>query len=154
MAATAIGAALFALGRWYLRPALKTPEGTLLDEVLPDAEFNGQVAVVIHAPPNAIFQALREVTLADMPLAKFLGELRYLPGRLMGQQAQTPATEPFMNLVMAESGNVLLAEAPEQEVYKQSLKLTLQLYVLVVSVLAVAAIYEVLEAAFLIAWMS
>lgn len=35
--------------------------------------------------------------------------------------------------------------------YKQSLKLTLQLYVLVVLVLAVAAIYEVLEAALLIA---
>lgn len=38
--------------------------------------------------------------------------------------------------------------------YKHSLKLTLQLYMLVLLVLAVAAIYEVLEAALLIAWMS
>ena len=38
--------------------------------------------------------------------------------------------------------------------YKQSLKLTGQLYLLVLLVLAIAAIYEVLEAAFLIAWMA
>lgn len=115
VAATAIGSVLVALGRWYLRPVSKTPDGTLLDQVLPDAEFSGQVSVVIHAAPNAIFQALRAVTLADMPLAKFLGELRYLPARLMGKQAEAPATEPFMKLVMAESGNVLLAETPERE---------------------------------------
>ncbi len=115
MAATAIGSVLFAVGRWYLQPPSNTADGTRLNEVLPDAEFSGEVSVVIHAAPRAIFQALREVTLADMPLAKFLGELRYLPGRLMGKQAEAPATEPFMNLIMVESGNVLLAEAPEHE---------------------------------------
>ncbi|MBX3015147.1 MAG: hypothetical protein KF832_26750, partial [Caldilineaceae bacterium] len=88
--AAMISAALLALARWYRQPAAKRATGTLLDQFLPNAEFNGQVSVVIHAPPPAIFQALHEVTLADMPLAKWLGELRYLPGRLMGKGQATP----------------------------------------------------------------
>lgn len=115
--AAAIGTAAFALGRWYLRPAQHAMDDSLLDAVLPDAEFSGEVSVVIHAPPRAIFQALREVTLADMPLATFLGELRYLPGRITGKgAAPAPATEPFMQLVMTEGGTILLGEVPDQEV--------------------------------------
>ncbi|MBV7331541.1 hypothetical protein KFU94_25555 [Chloroflexi bacterium TSY] len=114
--ATAIGTTLFALGRWYTLPASKTPEGTLLDYFLPNAEFNGHVSVTIHAPPKAIFQAIRRVTLADMPVAKFMGELRYLPSRLTGKRAEeTLDTEPFMDVVLAEVGNIVLTEVPNQE---------------------------------------
>lgn len=114
--ATAIGATLFALGRWYTLPASKTPEGTLLDHFLPNAEFNGRVSVTVHAPPKAIFQAIRQVTLADMPVARFLGELRYLPSRFTGKRAEeASATEPFMDVVMAEAGNIVLVEVPNQE---------------------------------------
>jgi hypothetical protein len=83
---------------------------------LPNAEFNGEVSVVIHAPPAAIFQALREVTLADMPLAKLIGELRYLPSRLAGKaNGAAPDHEPFMKLVMAGAGTIVLAEETERE---------------------------------------
>src|SRR6185436_15963460 len=55
---------------------------TLLDHVLPYYDYGGSARVVIHAPPAAIFRALRTVTLAEMPLAYVLGTIRYLPGRL------------------------------------------------------------------------
>jgi hypothetical protein len=116
MVVTAIGTALLALGRWYTLPASPATTGTLLDQVLPDAEFNGAVSVVIHAPPSAIFQALCEVTLADMPLAKVIGELRYLPARLTGKAtAETQDTKPFMQLVMSGGGTIVLAEKPNRE---------------------------------------
>ena len=53
---------------------------TLLDEVLPTYDYSGTVTTLIQAPPAAIFRALREVTLGEMPLAYALGTLRYLPG--------------------------------------------------------------------------
>lgn len=121
-AASAAGATLFALGRWYLQPPRRVeerssgePAGSLIDLFLPESEFNGQVSVVIHAPPDVIFQALREVTLADMPLAKWIGELRYLPARLAGKmQEETQGSEPFMQLVLS-GGTILLAEEPDRE---------------------------------------
>jgi hypothetical protein len=89
----------------------------LLDEFLPDSEFNGRVSVVVHAPPHAIFTALHAVTLDDMPLATWLGQLRYLPGRLLGRTAiEAPPNGPFMNQVQAGGGNLVLAEAPDREV--------------------------------------
>jgi hypothetical protein len=115
MGGVAIGTALLALGRWYILPVSPAAIGTLIDRFLPDAEFTGAVSVVIHAPPAAIFQALREVTLADMPLAKFIGELRYLPARLTGKAAATaPDREPFLQLVMT-GGTIVLAEEPNRE---------------------------------------
>jgi hypothetical protein len=114
--ATVVGTALLGLARWYASPAKKSAEGTLLDQFLPNAEFNGEVSLVIHAPPAAIFEALREVTLAEMPLAKAIGEIRYLPGRLAGKGAtEETKTKPFMDLVMVGSGNIVLAEESERE---------------------------------------
>jgi hypothetical protein len=86
----------------------------LLDRVLPGYDFRGRASAEIHAPPAAIFRALREVTLADMPLADALGSLRYLPGRLTGRLRRRPEdrARPFFDV----AGNPVLAEAPEQEV--------------------------------------
>ncbi|HMN31613.1 MAG TPA: hypothetical protein PKE45_25925 [Caldilineaceae bacterium] len=114
--ATVLGTTLFGLGRWYASPAKKSAEGALLDQFLPNAEFNGEVSVIIHAPPSAIFEALRAVTLADMPLANAIGEIRYLPGRLAGKGAtEETKTRPFMDLVIAGNGNIILAEETERE---------------------------------------
>jgi hypothetical protein len=51
-----------------------------------------------------------------MPLAKWIGELRYLPARLTGKTTeQASANEPFMQLVMSGSGTIVLAETPNRE---------------------------------------
>jgi hypothetical protein len=57
----------------------------LIDSFLPEYEFRGIRSVTIHAAPARIFRALKEVTLADMPVARLLGELRYFPVRIAGK---------------------------------------------------------------------
>jgi hypothetical protein len=51
-----------------------------------------------------------------MPLAKLIGEMRYLPARLAGKSAQkAPDSEPFMRLVMAGNTTIILAEVANRE---------------------------------------
>lgn len=89
---------------------------TLLDAILPAYEFRGVVSVRIHATPQAIFRAVDEVTLADMPLARALGTLRYLPYRFRGRAPeQTEGTRSFIHDMLPESGNIILARQPDRE---------------------------------------
>lgn len=79
------------------QPSPRVP--SLLDQVLPRCEFQGEVSRVIHASPGEAFAALRAVTLADMPLANALGNLRYLPGRLLGRTPPSDTSRPFWELI-------------------------------------------------------
>src|SRR5579884_1026308 len=88
-----------------------THDGTLLDDVCPDFEFAGVESVEVNAPPAAVFEAIRRVTLAEMPVARALGTLRYLPGILLGRVRPRADGRPFV-----EGLGVVLAEAPEREV--------------------------------------
>lgn len=123
--AAILTAGLLSIVNWYRRPLPSTPSGetledsySLLDLYLPDAEFAGEVSVDIHAPPSVIFDALRRVTLDDMPLAKGIGALRYLPGRLMGRGASVESVEakPFLEVLQSEGGNIILDEEPDSEI--------------------------------------
>jgi hypothetical protein len=86
---------------------------SLLDQVLPRYDFGGSVSTVIHASPAEIFQALRAVTLAEIPLAHALGMVRYLPGRLTGHMRPQPSerTRPFLDLLARP-----LEDDPDREV--------------------------------------
>ena len=53
----------------------------LLDAVLPHADFSERHAIAVDGPPERALAAAREVTLADMPVARLLFALRGLPGR-------------------------------------------------------------------------
>jgi hypothetical protein len=90
------------------------PSSSLLDAVLPGYEFRGLTATRIRATPEQIFQAVREVTPAEMPAARFLGELRYLPARLMGRMPLSDRSEPFLDSLL-RAGNLVLAEEPDRE---------------------------------------
>jgi hypothetical protein len=93
-------------------------QATLLDTILPRFEFHGSVAMTIRATPAAIFRALNDVTVDDMPVARTLAALRYLPARLTGHWATVHAAPaPFLQqLLSPEGGNLLLATEPDQEV--------------------------------------
>jgi hypothetical protein len=95
------------------RAELATGGPWLIERVLPDFQYRGQASVVIHARPVAIFRALRQVTLAEMPLAYALGTIRYLPGLLTGRMKRRPdeRTRPFVDLIAWPP----LAEAPDRE---------------------------------------
>jgi hypothetical protein len=94
--------------------AERSASRTALDHVLPQADYAGSVSVKIRATPAAIFKALREVTLDEMPVAHALGSIRYLPGRLAGrmQPATNERSRPFFDL----AARLVLAEEPGREV--------------------------------------
>jgi hypothetical protein len=55
---------------------------TLLDEALPEYDFRERHARYIDAPPERVDEAVRAVTISDMPLARLLFALRAAPRRL------------------------------------------------------------------------
>jgi hypothetical protein len=55
---------------------------TLLDEALPEYDFRERHARSIAAPPERVDEAVRAVTIADMPLARLLFALRAAPAKL------------------------------------------------------------------------
>src|SRR5512138_1096728 len=68
--------------------SLPIPRSPEFDELAAGAQFRDLIAVRVAAEPEALFRALREVTLADMPLARLVGGIRYLPTRLAGRHPQ------------------------------------------------------------------
>jgi hypothetical protein len=95
---------------FHTRPLVTTR--SLLNRVLPRYEFRGHTERIVFAPPDAVFRALREVTLAEMPLATFFGNLRYLPGRMLGRTPPTLNARPFFETADMHP----LLEVPDHEV--------------------------------------
>ena len=87
---------------------------TALDDVLPDFEYVGSVAVDIKATPSEIFKAVREVTLSEMPLARLLGSMRYLPGRITNRMPAGPSesSQPLFDV----AARPVLAVTQDREV--------------------------------------
>jgi hypothetical protein len=64
--------------------------------------------------PEAIFAALRAVTVRDMKVAWLLGELRHLPARLAGRlPAAPPPDRPFLDTLA--DGPIVLRDDPPRE---------------------------------------
>ena len=83
--------------------------GTLLDQILPAYEFRAVASIPVTAPPVRVLRAVREVTVADIPLARLLIELRYLPLRLLGRPMPGPPTQPITEAILANN-NLLLVD--------------------------------------------
>jgi hypothetical protein len=72
---------------------LPASRSAAFDTLTAGAQFRDQIAIVAHATAPAIFLALFQVSLEDMPLAWWLGGIRYLPARLIGRAPDPPAPE-------------------------------------------------------------
>ena len=79
------------------------------------AQFRDHIAIVVKAPPAAIFQALHELKLRDMKVAWLLGELRYLPSRLAGRMPTADSSRTFMK-TLVEGGTLVLRDDAPREV--------------------------------------
>ena len=90
------------------------PASPAFDGVARGAQFRDRIAIVVQAPPAAIFQALHEVTLRDMKLAWALGELRYLPSRLFGRMPTVESTRPFLSMLIDGSTLILRDDSPHE----------------------------------------
>jgi hypothetical protein len=86
----------------------------LLDAFLPIGDFSEVHAIVIHAPPSRIFQAMKTVTVAELPMFRLLFGLRMLPARLRGPGRRTFARQqPLFD--WAQRMGLILAEKTDQE---------------------------------------
>ncbi len=90
------------------------PVSPAFEAVTRGAQFRDRIAIVVTASPEAIFQALHEVTLREMKLAWVLGELRYLPARVAGHRPNADSRRPFLSIVFGGGTLVLRDETPKE----------------------------------------
>jgi hypothetical protein len=88
----------------------------LLDELLPEYQFNERHRILIHAPPERALEAVKQATPGEMPLVRTLFTVRSLPAILARRQGlPTEKTKPLYEQMPA-SGFLFLAEGPGREV--------------------------------------
>jgi len=88
-----------------------------LDAWLCGEAFVDTIVMRSSARPAELIGAFNHVTLADMPLARLLGGVRYLPSRFGSAgaraQAAAPAEQPFLR-TLVELGSMVLERASEE----------------------------------------
>lgn len=89
--------------------------GLLLDTFLPRWDFRERHSRVIPAPPQAVWEAMKDVTLAEMPVAGTLFALRSLPARVAGKPGLPRLADQPVLAQLPDSGFVMLAEKPGEE---------------------------------------
>ncbi len=85
-------------------PGITLLEMAALDDVLPEFHFRERHSTRVEASPERVFDAVRSVTLAEMPVARMLMRMR-------GMQAAT--NRPVLQEAMR--GFTLLADDPGRE---------------------------------------
>ena len=89
-----------------------------LDEFLPHYDHREIHAIRVHAPPEQIFRAIKEVTIGDLGPANVLTWLRSLPHRFSEEylsiQYTSKPDRPLLNLD-SDEGFTLLVEEPHRE---------------------------------------
>ena len=88
-----------------------------LDEFMPEYEFHEVHAVRVDAPPERVFTAMKELTIAELsPLIFLLLDLRTLPGRLLKRDVPGSfGSGPFLEQ-MYRGGFIPLSETPGSEI--------------------------------------
>lgn len=88
----------------------------LLDHWIPRYEFGTFHRVRVSAPPERALEAVKRVTLGEMPLMRPLFALRSLPGRIAGEGGQPADSARPLYEQMTRRLFVPLAEDPGREV--------------------------------------
>lgn len=88
----------------------------LLDDLMPRYDFDERHRIWVLAPPERVFDAVKQVTTGEMPLVRLLFGLRSLPA-IFARRRGLPAakTQPLYEQMLA-FGFVLLAEEANREV--------------------------------------
>ncbi len=89
----------------------------LIDQYLPAYEFSELHSVIINAPPERAYTALKELTVADLsPLIFLLLDIRSLPGRIIHKGGSGSFHGgPFLEQLY-QGGFIPLGEMPGEEI--------------------------------------
>jgi len=101
-------------GRLPVRRRLPIPSSAAFDVLARGRRYRHRTAIAVRAAPDAIFEALHQVTVRDMKLAWLLGELRYLPSRLAGRRPPSSPDRPFLD-TLVDGGSIVLREETPRE---------------------------------------
>ena len=89
---------------------------TIIDEFLPKYHFSEFHSTRIHAPPETVYAAVREVTAREIRLFRILAWIRSPHiGKPPESILAPPADDPVLDVAL-RSGFLLLGNAPPQEV--------------------------------------
>ena len=87
----------------------------LLDDFMPVYHFNEVHSVVVRAPPDRIFRAIKEVQPNEIPLFSTLFWIRSLPSRLTGKGGSSFLGTTALLEQMVSGDFLLLAEEANRE---------------------------------------
>lgn len=88
------------------------PDSPAFEAVATGAPFRDRIAIPVDAPAEEILRAAWHVTLADMKLARAVGELRYLPARLYAdRRGAADVRTPFLEALVGEGTQILQEDA-------------------------------------------
>jgi hypothetical protein len=88
----------------------------ILDELLSRYDFHERHHLVVAAPPDQVYQAIKATTLGEMPLVGLLFAIRSLPRRLARTGGPSLSRNAPLVAQMLAAGFTLLAEDPGREV--------------------------------------
>jgi len=88
-----------------------------IDNFLPQYEFNELHSILIQAPPDKIFTAIKELTQADLsPLIFLMLSIRQLPAKLLGKGISRNFNNETFLEQLYEGGFIPLAEEINREI--------------------------------------
>jgi hypothetical protein len=88
---------------------------TRLAELLPAYDFNEVHVRWVEAPPERVYQAIKDVTAGEMPMVRLLFAIRSLPGTLTGKGGLPAAKDKSLYQQMVGFGFTVLDEQPGRE---------------------------------------
>lgn len=91
----------------------------LLDDYLPNYQFNEVHSLRVHAPIEQVYRAYKDLTPGELsPLVGIMFGIRDLPARLTGKgEASLRSTQPFLEQMLAGGFLILAEKAPEEMVF-------------------------------------
>jgi hypothetical protein len=87
----------------------------LIDDVLPAYQFGELHSLRVHAAPDEVLQAIRDVAPEEIRLFRLLTAIRSLPARLLGRGAARSPSRPLLETAL-HAGFLALVEDPGREV--------------------------------------
>ena len=93
----------------------------LLDQYVPDYEFNEVRSVIVQAAPEKVFAAIKNLTPSELsPMVYWLLSIRDIPARITGKYIrQAKGDQPFLEQLF-ENNFIRLAEEPNPAHFSDS----------------------------------